>query len=99
MLSQLGPICLLGVAQELIWIATCGLGPLREHTEAFLGLMIAAFALCLWSFFRLPVINQRAAVLIVGFGLLFRLTLLPAPPYQSEDVYRYLGRARGLRRD
>jgi VanZ family protein len=94
MLKQLTSICLLGLAQELIWIATCALGLLREHMEAFLGLMLAAFALCIWSFFRLPAINQRTAVLVVGFGLLFRVTLLPAQPYQSEDVYRYLWDAR-----
>jgi alpha-1,6-mannosyltransferase len=94
MLKQLAPICFLGLAQELIWFATCLLGPLREHTEAFLGLMIAAFTLSIWGYWRLPVVNRRAALLVVGFGLLFRLTLLPTPPYQSEDVYRYLWDAR-----
>lgn len=93
-LAELVPLCLLGLAQEIIWIATCALGPLRDHTEAFLGLMVAAFALCIWSFFRLTAINQQTAILVVCFGLLFRLTLLPAQPYQSEDVYRYLWDAR-----
>ncbi|HYK91351.1 MAG TPA: hypothetical protein VE398_21450 [Acidobacteriota bacterium] len=94
LIRELVLICLAGVAQELIWIATCALGPLRQHTEAFLGLMMGAFLLCVGSFFLLPAINRRGAWLVVGFGILFRLTLIPAPPYQSEDVYRYLWDAR-----
>ncbi len=94
MLKQLTPICLAGLAQELLWIATYALGPLREHTEFFLALMTASFILCVWTFFRLQAIDSRGVKLIIGFGLLFRLTLLPASPYQSEDVYRYLWDAR-----
>ncbi len=94
MLKQLTPICLAGLAQELLWIATCTLGPLREHTELFLALMTSSFILCIWCFFRLPAIDSRGVKLVIVFGLLFRLTLLPASPYQSEDVYRYLWDAR-----
>ena len=94
MLRQLAPICILGAAQELLWIIVCSLGPLREHTGEFLVLTMGIFALCLWGYFRLRLADHRAALLVVGFGLLFRVTLLPAPPYQSEDVYRYLWDAR-----
>lgn len=75
---------------ELIWAAACSLGPLRERTAPFLILMAAAFALCLWAFFRLPIRSRQALWTVLGFALLFRLTVLPAPPYQSEDVYRYI---------
>ncbi len=94
MTRQSASICLAGLAGELVWIATRTLGPLREHTEAFLGLMLVAFTLCIWCFFRLPLTNQRMTTLVVGFGLIFRLTVLSAPPFQSEDVYRYLWDAR-----
>jgi hypothetical protein len=90
MLKQLAPILTLGTTVELLWIATLGLGPLREHAVAFVCLMLTEFALCLWAFFRLPIRNTPALLSILAFALLFRLTVLPAPPYQSEDVYRYL---------
>jgi len=87
-------ICLAGTALELIWLATYALQPLREHSGAFISWMIAAFILCLAGFFALPIEDSRTAILVLGFGLLFRLTVLPAHPDQSEDVYRYLWDAR-----
>ena len=81
---------------EGIWISVYLAGPLREHTGPFLGLMMASFALCAWSFFRIPLAG-RAAVVVIAFGLVFRLTLLPAIPWQSEDVYRYIWDARVAR--
>ena len=56
--------------------------------------MFLAFILCLWTYFRFPIRTRQAALLVGGFALLFRLTVLFAPPYQSEDVYRYLWDAR-----
>jgi len=94
MARQLVGLCSAGIGLELIWIAICSLGPLREHSGAFIALMLFAFALCVWTFFRLPITTNTAAWLVIGFALLFRVTLLVAPPYQSEDVYRYIWDAR-----
>jgi len=94
MLKQLAPIFMVGTTLELLWVATVGLGPLREHSVAFVSLMLAEFALCLWALFRLPIKNTPAVLSMLAFALLFRLTVLPAPPYQSEDVYRYIWDAR-----
>ena len=94
MLKQLSLLCLTGIAQELIWVAACSLGPLREHTGPFLELVFLAFALCLWSYFRIPIQAWHGALLVMLFALMFRFTVLFAPPYQSEDVYRYLWDAR-----
>lgn len=82
-----------GLAIEGVWVCTCLAGPLREHTGPFVALMLAAFALCAWSFFCIPLAG-RAAPVVIAFGLLFRMTLLPAIPRQSEDVYRYVWDAR-----
>jgi alpha-1,6-mannosyltransferase len=87
-------LCTAGIALELIWVATGSIGPLREHTVLFLILMGSAFALCLWTYFRLSIQSRQATWLVLGFALIFRLTILVAPPYQSEDVYRYLWDAR-----
>lgn len=94
MLKQLVWFALMGLGQEAVWIAMCSLGPLREHTAAFLGLIFVSIFLYLWTFFRFPIRSSHAVWLIMGFALLFRLTLLFAPPSQSEDVYRYLWDAR-----
>ncbi len=94
MVRRLAPICLVGVVLEFMWLASLAIGPLRQHTTAFLLLMLAAFALCAWSFLLLPIADDKSVLCVLGFALLFRLTVLPAPPGQSEDVYRYLWDAR-----
>jgi alpha-1,6-mannosyltransferase len=94
MFRQMAAVVLLGISQEIIWIATCSLGPLRENTPLFLILMIMAFILCIGTYFRSPIRTRQSVLLILGFALLFRLTVLFAPPHQSEDVYRYLWDAR-----
>lgn len=90
MLRQSALLALMGAALELIWYASSKIGPLREHTGAFLSLMVLAFAMCLWTYFYFPIRTRQAVLLLMGFALLFRVTVLFAPPYQSEDVYRYI---------
>src|SRR5437773_8276210 len=94
MLKQLTPFLLTGFLQELLWISSYYVGPFRDNTGPFLALMLGAFGLCAWSYFRLPLRHQPAVLTVLGFALLFRLTVLPAPPHQSEDDYRYIWDAR-----
>ncbi|MBN1569271.1 MAG: hypothetical protein JXA73_15600 [Acidobacteria bacterium] len=94
MLKQLVWFALMGVSQELLWIIICSLGPLREHTGAFIGLIFLLVLLYLWAFFRIPIRSRQAVWLIMAFALLFRLTVLFSSPHQSEDVYRYIWDAR-----
>ena len=94
MLGKFIGIVLTGIALEIVWIATCSLGPLRDHTRPFLILMALAFILCVLAFFRFSIQTRKAIFLILGFALAFRITVLFAPPYQSEDVYRYIWDAR-----
>ncbi len=94
MLSRLAPVLLAGTALELIWIATYTLQPLRDNSEAFIALMLAAFAVCVFCFLTIPMPDRFTTLIVLGFGLAFRLTLLPAHPDQSEDIYRYLWDAR-----
>ena len=84
----------MGAIQEFVWIAMRFLGPLREHTGIFLILVFLAFIPCLWIFFRVPISTRKAAWIVLGFALLFRVTTLLSPPHQSEDVYRYIWDAR-----
>jgi len=94
MLKGLAPLCLIGIAQEGLWLSLYSLGPLRQNTTPFLIIVFAAFATCLWSFCRIRVSNGKSLFVLLSFALLFRLTVLPSPPYESEDVYRYLWDAR-----
>ncbi len=87
-------LAVIGLALEIIWIAICRLGPLREHTGGFLILILLAFILCICSYFCLSIRTGKAVYLILGFALLFRITVVFSPPYQSEDVYRYIWDAR-----
>jgi alpha-1,6-mannosyltransferase len=94
MLKNVVWLSLAGAAQELVWIAVIRLGPLRDHTAPFIGLMLLAFAVCICVWFYFPNRNRQAVWLLIFFALLFRLTVLFSPPYQSEDVYRYIWDAR-----
>ncbi|PYV12807.1 MAG: hypothetical protein DMG07_16270 [Acidobacteria bacterium] len=93
-LKQLGAILAFGGALEIVWIASYCLGPLRGSTGSFLILLAAAVALFWWAFFRVEITPGAPVGAVLAFAALFRLTLLPAQPYQSEDVYRYIWDAR-----
>jgi hypothetical protein len=94
MFNQLAPIFLLGSTVEILWLLSYRLSPLRSHSGLFVALMLTIFGLSLWSFFRCRIKDRMSVLCVLGFALLFRLTVLPAPPGQSEDVYRYLWDAR-----
>jgi alpha-1,6-mannosyltransferase len=90
MLNYLARILLIGSLMEALWLLSFRLSPLRSHGGLFVALMISIFGLCCVSFFCCPLKNRRAVLCVLAFALLFRLSVLPAPPDQSEDVYRYL---------
>jgi alpha-1,6-mannosyltransferase len=90
MFKKLLGFAVIGIVQEILWMGLCSLGPLRERTGSFLALIIPIFALCLWAYYRYPLQSKHSLKLLIGFALLFRLTVLIAPPHQSEDVYRYI---------
>jgi hypothetical protein len=56
--------------------------------------MLAIFIVALAAFLIFPVRDRKSVLLMLAFALVFRLTVLPEPPDQSEDVYRYLWDAR-----
>jgi alpha-1,6-mannosyltransferase len=79
---------------EILWLLGGRLGPLRENSQLFIAWMLAAFMLCLLGFCFCPIRDRRSAMIVLAFALLFRCTVLPSTPDQSEDVYRYLWDAR-----
>jgi hypothetical protein len=94
MLNHLARIFLVGSIMETLWLLSYGTSPMRSHSGIFVALMLTAFGLCLVSFFGCPIKDKRGIPIVLGFALLFRLSVIPAAPDQSEDVYRYLWDAR-----
>lgn len=86
MLKHLALLFLFGGAIETVWFLSRGLSPLRAHSGSFITLMLLSFALCLSSFFRCRLRDRRDVLCMLGFALLFRLTVLPATPDESEET-------------
>lgn len=67
--------------------------PRTDGLTAYVGLFLALFILYLlaaWAVLSRPSEDRVVLGLILGFGLLFRLVLLPTPVILSSDLYRYL---------
>ena len=78
---------------------------LRAHSPAdivwFLQLALIAgvlYAVACWLVLGTQASRSRSLIILI-FGLLFRLSLLFAPPYLSDDIYRYVwdGRVQAAR--
>jgi alpha-1,6-mannosyltransferase len=90
-----GALAALGVASTLVYSTTLPLGlrpplePLTGHVIVF-GVVFVLYVAAVRIAFG-PVSRARGALsLVLGFGLLFRVLMLPTPVYLSSDVYRYL---------
>lgn len=75
---------------ELAFLTIAFLGDLRLKVPPFLiayGVAFGAFAWLAWRQIRSPSLSLGP---LLGFALLFRLTLFPTVPTLSDDIYRYL---------
>jgi alpha-1,6-mannosyltransferase len=89
-------IILFGVSMELCYLTFFFFPEGSEEVLLFIGVNVATFLLFAWVAWLLR--NEKSStegsrgsiVLIVAFGVLFRLTLVPHPVVGSDDVYRYL---------
>ncbi len=83
------PVC--GVVMEACFIGIALAGDLRPQIHLLWGLAFPAFAcyaLACWRALRTA--KKSALPQIIGFAILFRLTLLSATPNLSDDIYRYI---------
>ena len=91
-----GRILVFGISQEIILIGILALGNLRESIPLFLLLYCGAFCLFLGAVRHAchrpagQPAEPDLALLIVGFSLLFRATLIFSAPSLSDDIYRYI---------
>jgi hypothetical protein len=63
-----------------------------QRINTFVGLLIAGLATYLaavWLVLRQPM-SRHAIWVVLGVALTMRATLLPAPPFLSSDIYRYV---------
>lgn len=90
---RVNQLLLLGVVLELVLIGVLTLGNLREAIPLFLLLYFFAFLVYLAAtrFIRSDTGTvQNYVPLILGFAILFRMTLFFSEPSLSDDIYRYV---------
>jgi succinate dehydrogenase hydrophobic anchor subunit len=78
-----------GYAFVFRWVPAPGPTTLVRYVWLSAALFLL-FALAAWLVLRRPSNDPVLLGLILGFGLLFRLVLLPSPVVLSSDLYRYL---------
>jgi hypothetical protein len=88
-------LALLGGVSLLAYLAALGLGDLRKNTPGFEAAFFSAFVVYLGAVAVVLRPGTFAASrltlpLVVLFGILFRLVLLPSRPTLSDDMYRYV---------
>ncbi|MCI0369962.1 MAG: glycosyltransferase 87 family protein [candidate division NC10 bacterium] len=88
-LGGLGLLSLLGYGVAFPALAGSGARGLGGYVGLSLGLFVL-YLLAAWLVLRRPSGERTGLAMILGFGLLFRLVLLPTPVMLSTDLYRYL---------
>jgi alpha-1,6-mannosyltransferase len=88
-------LVMLGSLMELCYVLIYAADSAASTLLLFIGINAAAYLILSWIVWRCN--TQEATIprntmlaVIVGFGLLFRLTLVPHFPVCSDDIYRYL---------
>src|SRR5512141_2776502 len=89
-------LLLAGLLMEICYLSFYGVGEGPAEVLLFIAVNVVTFgllALLVWSVRRNPTKagnGKSAAAIIVGMGVLFRLTLVPHGVVGSDDIYRYL---------
>lgn len=89
LIGSLGALSLLGYGIGFPWVATWGPRAHAPYVLLFAALFVL-YLLAVRVVLRRPAADRVVLGLILGFGLTFRLALLPSPVILSSDVYRYL---------
>jgi alpha-1,6-mannosyltransferase len=90
---------LLGCGLVLLVLTASGLyAQEKDDIDLFVALAMAqgaVYLVALWLI-RRGTASSRAVILILGVAAAMRILVLPAPPYLSSDVYRYVWDGRVL---
>jgi alpha-1,6-mannosyltransferase len=81
-----------GLVIETGFLSLYAVPPGAGRVLWFIVVQLLAALLVGWLLLRIRTEKPAAshAVVVAGFALLFRLTLVPASPVASDDIYRYL---------
>jgi alpha-1,6-mannosyltransferase len=88
-LVALGAVSAATYAGALPAAAWLGIEPLAAH-PVVVGILFALYLASMWLVGARRQATKRALIAVLGFGLLFRMLMLPTPVYLSSDLYRYL---------
>lgn len=81
----------LGAAQAAVYFTIAFWNGYPDRPGAVMVLTLLAFSFYLAAIASARGLSSRTTLgLAIAFGLLFRLILLPEPPFLSDDVFRYL---------
>lgn len=87
--ATLGAASLAGYSLDLHALFGAELRVLGIYVALF-AIMFALYLVAAWIVLRRPSNDRLLLGLILGFGLAFRLAVLPGPVVLSSDVFRYL---------
>ncbi|MGH7325983.1 MAG: hypothetical protein ACREJ9_15260, partial [Candidatus Rokuibacteriota bacterium] len=88
-LGALGVVSLAGYALDTRLLLGDGMNALTRYVIVFAGLF-ALYLGAVWLTVGRGGEDRVVLGLVLGFGLLFRVAVLPTPVVLSSDVYRYL---------
>jgi hypothetical protein len=89
LVGGLGSLSLLGYAAGVPWLVAASAQPHLAYIGLF-GALFVTYVLATWLTLRRPTGGPRLVGLVLGLGLLFRVSLLGTPVLLSSDLYRYL---------
>lgn len=93
--NQIGLLFLIGLISELFYVTFLVLNAERD-IPLYMFVYFESFVLFFFAYFLIQnkrpndEHNSKIVFLIVGFGILFRMTLIPTSYTTSDDVHRYL---------
>jgi len=85
-LGALSAVTYAGARPATAWFRV---DPLAAH-PVVVGVLFALYLAAAWLAARRLRPTRGALAVVLGFGLLFRVLMLPTPVYLSSDLYRYL---------
>jgi hypothetical protein len=81
---------------ELCYLSFYFVGETPDEVLAFIVVSVIAYAMLAFIIYQHRSVDKGASsdnrilALIIGFAILFRLTLVPHAPVASDDIYRYI---------
>jgi alpha-1,6-mannosyltransferase len=84
---------IVGILMELCYVCFYFVSGLTNQVLLFFGINVLTYVMLAFTMYRLrssSVPDKRTLALIIGFGILFRLTLVPHGAVASDDIYRYV---------